>query len=95
MELPRNGRRRHHPDRMTANSWRSRTSRPDPERSGSPHAGDADSPSRPDAANSMKWQLAIIAATVLAVAGASRRLTGKPITPAMVFVLVGVLVGPS
>ncbi len=42
----------------------------------------------------MKWELAIIAATVLAVAGVSRRLTGTPLTPAMAFVLVGVLVGP-
>ena len=42
----------------------------------------------------MKWELAIIAATVLVVAGVSRRLTGTPVTPAMVFVLVGVLVGP-
>ena len=42
----------------------------------------------------MKWELAIVAATVLAVAGVSRRLTGTPVTPAMVFVLVGVLVGP-
>jgi len=42
----------------------------------------------------MKWELAIIAATVLAVAGVSRRLTGTPVTPAMVFVLIGVLVGP-
>jgi sodium/hydrogen antiporter len=42
----------------------------------------------------MKWELAIIAATVLAVASVSRRLTGTPVTPAMVFVVVGVLVGP-
>jgi NhaP-type Na+/H+ or K+/H+ antiporter len=42
----------------------------------------------------MKWELAIIAATVLAVAAVSRRLTGTPVTPAMVFVVVGVLVGP-
>jgi sodium/hydrogen antiporter len=42
----------------------------------------------------MKWELAMIAATVLVVAGVSRRLTGTPVTPAMVFVLVGVLVGP-
>jgi sodium/hydrogen antiporter len=42
----------------------------------------------------MTWELAIIAATVLAVAGVSRRLTGTPVTPAMVFVSVGVLVGP-
>ena len=42
----------------------------------------------------MKWELAIVAATVLVVAGVSRRLTGTPVTPAMVFVLIGVLVGP-
>jgi NhaP-type Na+/H+ or K+/H+ antiporter len=42
----------------------------------------------------MKWELAIIAATVLAVAGVSRRLTGTPVAPAMMFVVVGVLVGP-
>src|ERR1700753_3102945 len=42
----------------------------------------------------MKWELAIVAAAVLAVAGVSRRLTGTAVTPAMVFVLVGVLVGP-
>jgi NhaP-type Na+/H+ or K+/H+ antiporter len=42
----------------------------------------------------MKWDLAIVAATVLAVAAVSRRLSGTPVTPAMVFVLVGVLVGP-
>jgi sodium/hydrogen antiporter len=42
----------------------------------------------------MKWELAIVAATVLAVAAGSRRLTGTPVTPAMVFVLIGVLVGP-
>jgi sodium/hydrogen antiporter len=42
----------------------------------------------------MKWELAIVAAALLAVAGVSRRLTGTPVTPAMVFVLIGVLVGP-
>jgi sodium/hydrogen antiporter len=42
----------------------------------------------------MKWELAIVAAAVLAVAGASRRLTGTPVTPAMAFVAIGVLVGP-
>ncbi len=42
----------------------------------------------------MKWELAIIAATVLAVAAVSRRLTGTSVTPGMVFVVVGVLVGP-
>jgi sodium/hydrogen antiporter len=44
--------------------------------------------------NSVKWELAIIAATVLAVAAVSRRLTGTSVTAAMVFVVVGVLVGP-
>jgi sodium/hydrogen antiporter len=42
----------------------------------------------------VKWDLTIVAAVVLAVAGVSRRLTGTPVTPAMVFVVVGVLVGP-
>src|SRR6201995_3323083 len=42
----------------------------------------------------MKWELAIVAASVLGVAAVSRRLPGTPVTPAMVFVLVGVLVGP-
>jgi NhaP-type Na+/H+ or K+/H+ antiporter len=42
----------------------------------------------------VKWELAIVAATVLGVAAVSRRLTGTSVTPAMVFVLVGVLVGP-
>jgi sodium/hydrogen antiporter len=42
----------------------------------------------------MKWELAIVAAAILAVAGISRRLTGTPVTPAMAFVAIGVLVGP-
>jgi NhaP-type Na+/H+ or K+/H+ antiporter len=42
----------------------------------------------------MEWELAIIAATVVAVAGVSRRLTGTSVTTAMVFIAVGVLVGP-
>jgi NhaP-type Na+/H+ or K+/H+ antiporter len=42
----------------------------------------------------MKWELAIIAATVLGVAGVSHQLTGTSITPPMVFAAVGVLVGP-
>ncbi len=42
----------------------------------------------------MKWELAIIAATVLAVAAVSRRLTGTAVTPAMVFVGAGLLLGP-
>ena len=42
----------------------------------------------------MNWQIAIIGAAVLAVAGVSRRLTGTPVTPAMAFVLIGALAGP-
>ena len=42
----------------------------------------------------MKWELAIIAGAVLLVAGVSRRLTDTPFTPAMAFVLIGLLVGP-
>jgi NhaP-type Na+/H+ or K+/H+ antiporter len=42
----------------------------------------------------MKWELAIIAVTVLAVAGVSRQLTGTSLTPPMVFALIGILVGP-
>jgi sodium/hydrogen antiporter len=43
----------------------------------------------------MEWSLAIVALTLLAVAAVSRRLSGTPITPAMVFVAVGLLVGPK
>jgi sodium/hydrogen antiporter len=43
---------------------------------------------------SVKWELAFIAAALLAVAGVSRRLTDTPFTPAMAFVLIGLLVGP-
>ncbi len=42
----------------------------------------------------MKWDLAIIAAALLAVAGVSRRLTDTSFTPAMAFVLIGIWVGP-
>jgi sodium/hydrogen antiporter len=42
----------------------------------------------------VKWELAIIAAALLAVAGISRPLTDTPFTPAMAFVLIGLLVGP-
>ncbi|HZO79313.1 MAG TPA: cation:proton antiporter [Solirubrobacteraceae bacterium] len=41
----------------------------------------------------MKWELAIVAAAVLVVAGVSRRLTDTPFTPAMAFVVIGLLVG--
>ncbi|HUA45227.1 MAG TPA: cation:proton antiporter [Solirubrobacteraceae bacterium] len=42
----------------------------------------------------MKWELAIVAASLLATAGVSRRLTDTSVTPAMVFVLIGLIVGP-
>src|ERR1700716_2307207 len=43
----------------------------------------------------MKWSLALVALAVLAVAAVSRRLSGTPVTAAMVFVAIGVLVGPE
>jgi sodium/hydrogen antiporter len=42
----------------------------------------------------MEWSLAIIAAAVLAVASVSGRIAGTPVTPAILFVAIGVLVGP-
>jgi NhaP-type Na+/H+ or K+/H+ antiporter len=42
----------------------------------------------------MKWELASIAGAFLLVAGVSRRLTDTPFTPAMAFVLLGLLLGP-
>ncbi len=42
----------------------------------------------------MKWELPIIAAALLAVAGVSGRLTDTSFTPAMAFVLIGLLLGP-
>ncbi|HEV2981759.1 MAG TPA: cation:proton antiporter [Solirubrobacteraceae bacterium] len=42
----------------------------------------------------MNWQLAIVATSVLAVAAVSRHLSGTSVSTAMVFVLIGVLVGP-
>jgi sodium/hydrogen antiporter len=41
------------------------------------------------------WALAIVALTLLGVAAISRRLYGTPVTPAMVFVAVGLLAGPK
>jgi NhaP-type Na+/H+ or K+/H+ antiporter len=41
------------------------------------------------------WALPILALSVLAVSAVSGRLTGTPVTPAMAFVLIGVLVGPE
>ena len=43
----------------------------------------------------MEWSLAIVALTLLGVAAVSRRLSGTPVTPAIVFVAVGLLVGPQ
>jgi sodium/hydrogen antiporter len=40
------------------------------------------------------WTLAVLALAVLGVAAVSRRIAGSPITPAMLFVAVGILVGP-
>jgi sodium/hydrogen antiporter len=39
----------------------------------------------------LSWALAIVALAVLGVAVISRLLSGTPITPAMVFVAIGVL----
>jgi NhaP-type Na+/H+ or K+/H+ antiporter len=43
----------------------------------------------------MKWTLAILALAVLAVAAVSRRLYGTPLSPAMAFTAIGVIVGPQ
>jgi sodium/hydrogen antiporter len=43
----------------------------------------------------MEWALAVVALTLLGVAALSGRLSGTPVTPAMVFVAVGLLVGPE
>ena len=43
----------------------------------------------------MEWSLAVVALALLGVAAISGRLQGTPITPAMVFVAFGVLVGPK
>jgi NhaP-type Na+/H+ or K+/H+ antiporter len=42
----------------------------------------------------VNFEVAIVAGALLAVAAVSRRLTGTRVTPAMVFVVIGVLVGP-
>jgi sodium/hydrogen antiporter len=42
----------------------------------------------------MEWSLAIVAVALLGVAAVSRRLTGTPVTPAMLLVAFGLLVGP-
>jgi NhaP-type Na+/H+ or K+/H+ antiporter len=43
----------------------------------------------------MEWLLSIVALALLGVASISRLLSGTPITPAMVFVVAGLLVGPA
>src|SRR5688572_28074699 len=43
----------------------------------------------------MGWSLAIVALALLGVAAVSRRLSGSPVTPAMLFVAVGLFVGPE
>jgi NhaP-type Na+/H+ or K+/H+ antiporter len=43
----------------------------------------------------MEWALPIVALALLGVAAISGRLQGSPVTPAMLFVAVGVLVGPE
>ena len=43
----------------------------------------------------MDWSLTTVALALIAVAAVSKRLSGSPITPAMVFVSIGLLVGPK
>jgi hypothetical protein len=43
----------------------------------------------------MEWALASVALALLAVAAVSRLLSGSPVTPAMVLVACGLLVGPE
>jgi len=43
----------------------------------------------------MEWSLAIVALALLGVASISRRLSGTPITATMLFVAIGLLVGPQ
>jgi sodium/hydrogen antiporter len=43
----------------------------------------------------MEWSLTTLALALIAVAAVSKRLSGTPITPAIVFVSIGILVGPK
>jgi NhaP-type Na+/H+ or K+/H+ antiporter len=43
----------------------------------------------------LEWALALVAFALLGVAAVSRRLSGTPVTPAIVFVAFGLLVGPK
>ncbi len=43
----------------------------------------------------MEWALAVLALALLAVAVVSKRISGTPVTPAILFVSIGLLVGPE
>ena len=43
----------------------------------------------------MEWSLPSVALALIAVAAVSKRLSGSPITPAILFVSIGILVGPE
>src|SRR3954468_19904251 len=43
----------------------------------------------------MEWALALVALALIGVAAVSGRLSGTPITPAMLFVAFGLVVGPQ
>src|SRR4051795_8174536 len=43
----------------------------------------------------MEWALALVALALIGVAAISGRLSGTPITPAMLFVAFGLVVGPQ
>ncbi len=43
----------------------------------------------------MEWSLPSVALALIAVAAVSKRLSGSPITPAILFVSIGILVGPK
>ncbi len=43
----------------------------------------------------MEWSLAVLALALLGVAAISRRLSGTPVTPAMLFVVAGAVLGPQ
>ena len=43
----------------------------------------------------MEWSLSIVALALIAVAAVSKRISGTPITPAILFVSIGLLVGPK
>src|SRR3954447_12248717 len=61
-----------------------------------PASSDPDEPraDRVAKTDSVHWTLAVVALSILAVATVSARLHGTSVTPAMVFVAIGVLAGP-